>query len=94
MERKFHEPEFSCRDTIEINLTDSNGLQLGTGNCMLQREVPAIRFTMQKGQHGMLRLYHVMIREAVPGIRDMGLRVSVPVASDLHQSSGKQTGEL
>lgn len=75
------------RDTINFPVTDKYGNMLGKGYSSYQQEKPVedIRVTPAGGTT--VKLYHIMKREVVGGISDVGINVLSD--SLLHQSEGK-----
>ena len=75
-ETRLHQPASFRRDTIYLTVTDEDGHSLGQGVTLNQREVPLTKLHFQKDQQGTLRLYHIMRREVVPHITDMGVCIA------------------
>lgn len=73
METRLEEPHLILHDTIDYAVTDEKGIPLGDGINKRQQERPVRSLTLHKGQHGEVRFYHIMTREEVPGITDVGL---------------------
>lgn len=66
-----------CRcDTIRYPLTDAEGNALSKGVNMHQYETQHIPFHIQKGQSCTVRIHHLMVKELVPGISEVGIRIS------------------
>jgi gliding motility-associated lipoprotein GldH len=66
------------RDTIRYTLNDAEGNALAGGINCHQYENMQLPFHIQKGEGRTVRIYHLMTRELVPGIMDVGIRVSNP----------------
>ncbi|MBQ7179666.1 MAG: gliding motility lipoprotein GldH [Bacteroidaceae bacterium] len=62
-------------DTVEYQLTDSMGDFSGRGVNIYQYEWPLRRITLHGGQQGRIRLYHIMSRESLPHITEVGVKV-------------------
>lgn len=75
--RLFH-PSLVCRDTLYIPISDENGHSLGQGVSLQQHEVPLTTLHLQRGQQGTIRLRQIMMREVVPDISDVGIRILRP----------------
>ncbi|MBQ8968438.1 MAG: gliding motility lipoprotein GldH [Bacteroidaceae bacterium] len=77
-ETRLSHPTAVRRDTLYIPITDTNGHPLQPGVSLHQHEVPLTTLHLQRGQKGNIRLHHIMMREVVPAISDVGLRISLP----------------
>ena len=65
-----------CRcDTIRYPLSDAEGDALGQGVNAIQYETQHLPFRLRKGQATTLRLRHLMTRETIPGITELGIKV-------------------
>ncbi len=76
VEREFSRPDILRRDTVRCRLMDSVTHRMGKGVYMYQYEVPLPPMTLRCGQTGQVRVTHLMRREILPGIRDVGVLVS------------------
>ncbi len=76
VEQRLHDPKRLRRDTIEYVLTGPQGTdkEKGVNLTSHERDLPPEKFI--GGQHGQICVYHIMRRETVPGICDVGLRLS------------------
>ena len=63
-------------DTISYKLTDESGDFTENGINYYQYESQRIPMDLKKGQTGEIRIRHLMHREVLPGIMDVGVRVS------------------
>ena len=63
------------KDTLTFQLADSAGMPKGEGINLLQYSTPAPPLHLEKGQHARLRLYHIMKREVIPHVLEVGVRV-------------------
>ena len=63
-------------DTIEYLFIDSMGDFTGRGVNIYQYEKPIRRLTLHAGAKGRIRLFHIMSRENIPDITDVGVRVT------------------
>ena len=66
------------RDTIRYPLADAEGNALAGGVNCHQYENMQLPFHVQKGESRTVRIYHLMTCDLVPGIMDVGIRVSTP----------------
>ena len=62
-------------DTINYKLTDESGDFTENGMNYFQYESQRIPLNLKKGQKGEIRIRHLMHREVLPGIMDVGIRV-------------------
>ncbi len=67
------------RDTADCRVQTPSGIPLGEGVTLICHEAPLFRLFLCPGQRTTVRLYHVMRKEDLPGVSDVGLKV-VPVA--------------
>lgn len=67
------------RDTADCRVQTLSGIPSGEGITLICHEAPLYRLTLCPGQRATVRLYHIMRREDLPGVSDVGLRV-VPAA--------------
>lgn len=63
------------RDTVCYPLTDSEGDALTNGVNFHQYETQFVPFRMEKDRKGCVRIYHLMTRETIPGITEVGIRI-------------------
>ena len=75
VEQNFYSPMLQHKDTLCIQIADSTGCLLGTGLNLCQYEEPLPPISLHKGQEGTLRLYHIMSKEILPHVHDVGLHV-------------------
>lgn len=64
------------KDTLFWPLTQDDGTLGGSGVNLLQFETPAGHLQLREGQQARVRIYHIMSRETMPHIHDVGLRCS------------------
>lgn len=76
VEQSLETPAAHRCDTVRCPLTDAEGYALGQGVNTIQYETPHIPFFLCKGQSGTVRIRHLMTDETVPGITELGIRVS------------------
>lgn len=62
-------------DTVVCPLTTAAGDLSGKGLTFFQHEFPAGTFRLQKPAAGRLSVSHIMRREILPGITDVGFRI-------------------
>lgn len=66
-----------CYDTLHIDMADSTGRLDGHGLTLLEyASAPLSLASMPKGECRQVRLFHLMSRETVAGLLDVGLCVS------------------
>ena len=70
------EEERGTPDTLCFRLSDTKGNLDGQGINLLQYELHAGTLHMHAGEGGQLRLHHLMRRETLPGIREVGVRLA------------------
>ena len=75
VERDFSPPAVLRRDTVECLLVDST-LRMDGGIHLYQCVVPLPSMQLQRGQAGQVRVVHLMSRESLPGVHDVGIRVA------------------
>ena len=63
-------------DTVRYPLTDAVGNVLGKGVNTIQYETQQLPIHAQKGQSGIIRIHHIMNRETVSGITELGIKVN------------------
>lgn len=69
------EPSAHWCDTLYFRIADADGKPLGHGISLLQRDSLVRQIHLYEGQHGQLRLWHIMKREVMPGVREVGCRL-------------------
>lgn len=70
-----HNPEGLLTDTICYNLTNEKGEFLAKGINLLQFETETMPLQLRKGQSGDIRIQHLMHREVLPEIADIGISI-------------------
>ena len=75
---KFIEPAAMRCDTLYFKLTGPDGHSLGQGISLQQHEMLLGTYHLTKGQQGTIYLRHIMAREIVPAISNVGLKVETP----------------
>lgn len=88
VDSKLENPTKFSKDTVNIVLTDDDGYLLGKGMRKTQTEQMVGPFMMEAGQTGQIRLYHVMTKEVIPDITDVGLMLE-PVATSVDAKEDK-----
>lgn len=76
VERDFSPPGVVSRDTVTCRLTHPDIQRTGKGIYVYQYEVSVPPMALHRGQTGRIRVSHLMMREILPGIRDVGMLVS------------------
>jgi gliding motility-associated lipoprotein GldH len=64
-----------CCDTLRLSLTSERGDMEGNGTALSQLDIPLDTVTLPKGYTATYRLCHLMRRDPLPGLRDIGLRL-------------------
>ena len=71
-----NEAEGICRcDTIRYPLTDAEGNALTLGVNNHQYETQHLPFRLQKGRSAQVRIRHLMSKEVISGITEVGIRI-------------------
>lgn len=73
-EMHLEEPAATVRDTLRYLTTQPDGSPQGHGIALQQDEQPLCTLRLARGQHGHLRLYHIMTREIMPDVANVGVR--------------------
>ena len=76
-ETSLHHPTASYLDTLYFRTTDEDGRPTGKGLSLVQADTLLTTLHMPKGQKGQVCLRHIMIREVLPGIKDIGVKLEV-----------------
>lgn len=76
VEQRIDSPMVFRRDTVHYPLTDAEGRPFVSGTNNLQFETQSIPFHRPAGSQGTIRIHHLMTREAVQGITEVGIRIS------------------
>ena len=63
-------------DTLLIPLASSDGKPLGRGVGLLHTAVPLATLHLHQGDHPTVTLHHIMRREILPSIREVGIRMT------------------
>ena len=75
VEQNYQNPVGHRVDTIKYQLTDDSGDFTAKGINYFQYESRSLPLDLKKGQTGELRIRHLMRRETLSGIMDVGVRV-------------------
>lgn len=62
-------------DTVRYPLTDADGEALTGGINIHQYEAQHLPLHLKEGQQGTIRIHHLMRRELIPGITDIGIKL-------------------
>lgn len=76
VEQDLQHPTAHRLDTITYRLTENNGEFSERGVDYFQFETQGLPLDLKKGQTGMIRIRHLMHREVLPGIMDVGIHIS------------------
>ena len=74
-EGKMKKPTTHWRDTLYFRMADNEGIPMGHGVVVMQNDTLVRTMHMQKGQNGSLRIWHIMRREVMPSVREVGIKV-------------------
>ena len=88
VEGHLKDPSQQWRDTVYFATADEEGTPLGHGVSLMQNDVVVRDFQLSEGQSGSLRLWHIMHREVMPEIRDVGIKIE-QTDCDRHPYAGK-----
>lgn len=69
-------PDTAFADTLQCSFVDERGVRNGDGVDTYQYVFPLRRLTLSAGQSGDFRIHHIMRREILPGISDIGVRLA------------------
>ena len=75
IEQNYRKPFRHRVDTVRYILTDKRGEFTEKGINYFQYETQGVPLSLEKGQTGNLRIRHLMHRETIPGIMDVGIHV-------------------
>lgn len=73
---ELHNPDTAFADTLACGFVDAGGARDGSGTDTYQYRYDAGTVELRKGQSGTFRIQHIMRREILPGISDIGIRLS------------------
>lgn len=71
-------PDTIYTDTLCLELSDTLGVMKGRGVTRLQYEHPALPLRLKEQQSGQLRIFHLMKKEILPDVCEVGLRLDKP----------------
>ena len=69
-------PSMNREDTVTCVLTDKLGHPYGHGLSIYQNDFPMDKIKLARGQYGTITVSHIMRRNILPGISDIGVVVS------------------
>ena len=75
VEQRYQHPIAHRVDTVFYQLTDQSGDFTEKGINYFQYETQGLTIDLKKGQTGEIRIRHLMHREVLPGIMDVGIHV-------------------
>lgn len=83
------------RDTLNCSLIDEDGMVKGTGRNVFQYHFHLTDISLEKGDSLDIAIHHIMRREVITGIRDIGISLSSrKVAAGINaQEDEQQKGE-
>ena len=73
---EFSNPDTVFTDTVACVFADKNGVRSGNGTDMYQYDFNLGDVNLQKGQTGRFTIHHIMRREIIPGVSNIGVRIS------------------
>ncbi len=74
---RLQEPDVVFTDTVELLTNDAvTARPLGQGTVLPTVEHTVNRLQLYRGQHGTLRIYHLMHRDPLPAITHVGVKIS------------------
>ncbi len=76
VEQKTLPSGFTRSDTVKCHLIDNKGNILGEGSPLYQYHFPLPDISINENDSLNLRIYHIMERESIPGISDVGFRMT------------------
>ncbi|MCD8303386.1 MAG: gliding motility lipoprotein GldH [Prevotellaceae bacterium] len=71
-----HNPERQLRDTLYFVTMQEGGMPQGTGINMQQSEQRLLSVRLTEGQSGDIAVYHIMRRETLPSVLDVGVKLA------------------
>ncbi|MEG1861313.1 MAG: gliding motility lipoprotein GldH [Bacteroidaceae bacterium] len=75
VEQDFTNPIYISKDTLKCRILDVNGDRKNNGISVMQYAFPLRVNTMNRGQRGTITLRHIMRREILPGVADVGINL-------------------
>ncbi len=88
---QLEKPVVHSRDTLFFRMFDAEGMPRGHGLGLMQKDTVVGVYHLREGQSGTLRVRHLMQKEGMPGIQDIGLSVvNETVASGIHSQKDEQ----
>ena len=75
VERTMENPAEFHRDTITYQLTDERNNLMEGGVNLYQYETESLPITLQRGQGGRVSIRHIMRKETIPSISDIGIHI-------------------
>ena len=76
---KMEQPSEHWCDTLYFRTADENGTPIGHGVALMQNSIPLKELQLEEGQHGKIRVWHIMHREVMSAIREVGIKLVRPV---------------
>lgn len=77
--RDWHRPDTTLTDTrvdtVEVRLTDQKGDVNGRGVSLYEYSLPLEEDNLSQGTTADIRIIHIMRREVLPGVTDVGIRL-------------------
>ena len=74
MRTQLHRPDTLLCDTTECRLINEQGESVGHGISLFQYSFPLKSLHLPTGSSADIRIFHIMRREVLPGITDVGVR--------------------
>ena len=77
VKQRWHNPERTTCDTVNCQLTDAKGDAEGAGVSLFQYDFPWATQYHEAGSSADISIYHIMRSEMLPGVADVGIRLSL-----------------
>lgn len=75
VDTRLRQPRFEHSDTLHCQLVNAKGDIRGRGVSTYQYDFPLDAKYLLRGQRGQIRIHHMMKREILPGISDVGIEI-------------------
>jgi gliding motility-associated lipoprotein GldH len=77
VDTRLQRPRYEHSDTVRCQLVNAKGDTRGRGVSISQYAFPVDSKYLLRGQRGQIRVHHMMKREILPGISDVGIRMDM-----------------
>ncbi len=75
MRQSWHNPDRTTTDTLQLQFTNAKGDVEGHGVSIYQFDFPLAALQLPAGASADIRITHIMSRELLPGITDIGVKL-------------------